>query len=207
MAADLRAALAKHAAANKFSSSFIDGYLTPAFGAKSKSEIDLLVFGCLVDAGAIDPDGPIYDLARALNITPARTRSLILNWQLRTYAREGDLKPAIVAALKKTRYSKDGTLLSFGVENPLLREDIAARLKEKGVFPDASFSKELVKLPVEAFVPSRPMVWPLSDRLQFQAPTARTGCRIRVSGCFFQREDPERRHRMESRRQVSARCC
>ena len=28
----------------------------------------------------------------------------------------------------------------------------SARLKRKGVFPDAAFSKELVKLPVEAFV-------------------------------------------------------
>jgi hypothetical protein len=34
----------------------------------------------------------------------------------------------------------------------LLREDIIARLKRKGVFADASFFKELVKLPAEAFV-------------------------------------------------------
>src|SRR5262249_13449280 len=37
-------------------------------------------------------------------------------------------------------------------ESPLLKEEIAARLKRKGVFPDASFSKELVKLPADAFV-------------------------------------------------------
>jgi hypothetical protein len=110
------------------------------------------VFGCLAEVGAIDPNAPIYDLARALNITPARTRSLVLNWQLRTAVQQGDLRPAIVDALKKTRFTKDGTLLAFGVENPLLREEVAARLKRKGVFPDASFSKELVKLPVEAFV-------------------------------------------------------
>ena len=34
----------------------------------------------------------------------------------------------------------------------MLKEEITARLKRKGVFTDASFSKELVKLPVEAFV-------------------------------------------------------
>jgi len=57
-----------------------------------------------------------------------------------------------VNALKKTRFSKDGTLLAFGVESPLLKEEVAARLKLKGIFPDASFARELVKLSVEAFV-------------------------------------------------------
>jgi hypothetical protein len=94
----------------------------------------------------VDPDAPIYDLARALNITPSRARSLVLNWQLRSTASQADLRQKIVNALKKTRFSKDGTLLTFGVESPLLKEEIAARLKLKGVFPDASFSKELVKL-------------------------------------------------------------
>lgn len=42
--------------------------------------------------------------------------------------------------------------MSFGVESPLRREEIRARLKRRGVFADASFSAELVRLPVEAFV-------------------------------------------------------
>jgi hypothetical protein len=129
-----------------------EAYLSPAFGARSKSEVDLLVFTCLIDAKAIDPEAPIYDLARALNITPGRARNLVLNWQLRSTAAQTDLRQSIVDALKKTRYSKDGTLLTFGVESPLLREEVTARLKRRGVFPDASFSKELVKLPVETFV-------------------------------------------------------
>jgi hypothetical protein len=152
MAGDVRAAVTKQAAASKFASSFVDGYLSPAFGAKSKSEIDLLVFGCLIEAGVIDPNTPIYDIARALNITPARTRSLILNWQLRAASHQADLRPAIANAVKRTHFSKDGTMLAFGIENPLLREDIIARLKRKGVFADTSFQKELVRMPVEAFV-------------------------------------------------------
>lgn len=149
---DIQAALGKPANAQKFASAFVGAYLAPAFGARSKAEIDLLVFTCLVDAKAIEPETPIYELARALNITPARARSLVLNWQLRSTAAQADLRQSIVDALKKTRFSKDGTLLTFGVESPLLKEEIAARLKRKGVFPDASFSKELVKLPVDAFV-------------------------------------------------------
>lgn len=149
---DIKTALANTANAEKFAVTFVEAYLSPAFGARSKTEIDLLVFACLIDAGAIDPGTPVYDLARALNITPARARRLLLNWQLRSTGTHADLRQSIINALKKTRFSKDGTLLTFGVENPLLREEIAARLKRKGVFPDVSFSKELVKLPVEAFV-------------------------------------------------------
>jgi hypothetical protein len=149
MANDIKAALSKPAVAVKFIGSFIDGYLLPAFGARSKTETDLLVFSCLVEARAIDPDGPIFDIARALNITPTRARSLLLDWQLHSSV-PSDLRQAFAKAIKKTRFSKDGTLLTFGVENPLLKEEIVASLKRKGFFADSSFSKEIIRLPVEA---------------------------------------------------------
>ena len=152
MAIDIPSALSKPANALKFCELFFTGYAAPAFGARSKSEIDLLVFTCLIEAKAIDPEAPIYDIARALNITPTKVRSFLFNWQLRTTARDSDLRPALVAALKKTRFNSDGTLLTFGVESPLLKEEITARLKRKGVFSDASFAKEIVRLPVDAFV-------------------------------------------------------
>ncbi|WP_157450277.1 hypothetical protein [Bradyrhizobium sp. ARR65] len=114
MAIDITKALSKSANASTFGTAFVDGYLSPAFGARSKSEIDLLVFSCLIAAGAIDPALPTYEIARALNITQSRVRSLVLNWQLRNTARDSDLRPAVVAALRKTRFSSDGTLLSFG---------------------------------------------------------------------------------------------
>jgi len=152
MAIDIKAALSKPANAAKFTGAFIAAYMSPAFGTRSKTEIDLLVFASLIEAGAIDPEAPEYDIARALNITPTRVRNLILNWQLRSTPAQGDLRGAIVEALKKTRFSNDGRLLTFGVESPLLKEEITARLKRKGVFSDASFSKELVKLPADSFV-------------------------------------------------------
>jgi hypothetical protein len=152
MAFDLSAVLAEPEKADVFARTFLTGYLEPAFGARSKSEIDLLVLTSLIAARIIDPDGPIYDIARGLNITPSRVRNLILNWQLRAASNAGDLGPAIVQALQKTRFSRDGTLLVFGIESPLLREEISARLRRKGIFADASFSKELVRLPVDAFV-------------------------------------------------------
>lgn len=135
--------------ARAFTAKFLPQYLAPAFGARSKSEIDLLVFTCLVEAEILDPNAPIYDIARAFNLTPARVRTLLFNWQLRATL---DVQAAIVQMLRKTRFAKDGTLMTFGVESPLLREEIVARLKQRGVFADASFAKEIVRLPVEAFV-------------------------------------------------------
>lgn len=152
MPVDVRAGLSKPVTALKFAGAFMEGYLSPAFGARSKSEIDLLVFTCLIEAKVIDPATAIYDIARGLNVTPSRVRALLLNWQLRTTKADADLRQGIIEALKKTHFSKDGTLLTFGIESPLLKEEVAARLKRKGVFPDAAFSKELVKLPVEPFV-------------------------------------------------------
>lgn len=90
----------------------------------------------------------MFDVARALNIT----RNLVLNWQLRANSAPTDLRQAFAKAIKKTRFSKDGTLLSFGVENPLLKEEIMASLKRKGFFADTSFSREIMRLPVEALV-------------------------------------------------------
>ena len=77
--ADIRTSILKPAASAAFATMFVDGYLTPAFGARTKSEIDLLVLKCLIAAGTLDPAAPVYDLARALNLTPTRVRSLILN--------------------------------------------------------------------------------------------------------------------------------
>lgn len=152
MTYDVHGVLADPAKSKLFAEKFLSGYMKPAFGARSKTEIDLLVFEALVVAGAIDPEGPIYDLARTFNVPLAKARNLVMNWQLRTAGDEAALKTKLISALSAVRFAKDGTLLTFGVESPLVREDIVARLKRRGVFADASFSRELVRLPVEAFV-------------------------------------------------------
>lgn len=138
--------------AKKFTTYFIEGYLNPAFGARSKPEIDLLVLGALIEADALDPAGPIYDLARALNITPTRARTLIHNWQLRNEEFRQDLSKPLIRALQKTKFSKDGSLLTFGIESPLLREEMFARLKSSGIFADMTFARDIIRMPVKHFV-------------------------------------------------------
>src|ERR1700687_1619349 len=105
---ELMTAITEPEAAQAFATAFVGEYLTPAFGARSKSEIDLLVFTCLIEARALDPAAPIYDIARTFNLTPARVRTLLFNWQLRATAKGFDLKSALVVALRQTRFAKDG---------------------------------------------------------------------------------------------------
>lgn len=114
---DLKGKLANPGVAQKFAAAFAGAYLAPAFGARSKSEIDLLVFTSLVDAGALDATAPTYDIARAFNISPARVRTLVFNWQLRATGQGFDLKAALMEALAKTRFAKDGEYLTFGIES------------------------------------------------------------------------------------------
>jgi hypothetical protein len=114
--------------------------------------MDNLVFKLLVEAGAVDPFVPIYELARRLNITPSKARNLLFQWQLRNAGDEQTLRDQLARSLAKVRFAKDGTLLSFGIESPLLKEELVARLKRLGTFADSSFTRDIVRLPVDQFV-------------------------------------------------------
>ena len=138
--------------ATYFAQHFIQTFASPAFGAISKTEVDNLVFRLLVETGAINPKSQVYEIARDLNVTPAKARNLLFQWQLRAMNDDTTLKDDLVSALQSVRFTKDGDYMSFGVESPLLREELRARLKRLGIYPDASFSSEIVRLSVKHFV-------------------------------------------------------
>ena len=106
----------------------------------------------MVEAKALDPKSQVYEIARDLNVTPAKARNLLFQWQLRSMGNGDKLKDDLVAALKSVRFVKDGDFLSFGVESPLLREELRSRLKRKGVYADASFASDIIKISVKHFV-------------------------------------------------------
>lgn len=128
-----------------FARSFLRSYLVPALGVLPKTEIDLRVFSLLVAAGAIDPNGSIFTLARSLNITPAKARSLIFQYQLR-HVTEADTDKEVLRTVTEARYWKDGSNLAFGVESPLVRAAISAKMRERGVFADVSLSGDILKV-------------------------------------------------------------
>ena len=138
--------------ATLFARKFLEGFATPAFGAISKTEVDNLVFALLVEIGSLDPNSQIYEIARDLNVTPSKARNLLFQWQLRNVADADALKDDLVAALRSVRYTKERDLLAFGIESPILREELRSRLKRMGIYADASFSSEIVRLSVKHFV-------------------------------------------------------
>lgn len=147
--ADSNSAVIKHfsdeATAAHFGRNFVERFITPAFGVLPKGEIELVVFELLVEAKALDPNGPIYPIARALNITPAKAKGLVFKYQLRHVTAE-DTDQAVFKTLVGARFFKDGTNLAFGVESPLVRSAIAAKMKERGVFSDVSISGDILKV-------------------------------------------------------------
>ena len=138
--------------AKDFAREFISVFSFPAFGAISKAEVDNLVFGLLIEAGALKSNSQIYEIARDLNVTPAKARNLLFQWQLRSVDNEDKLDEALKTALTSVRFTSNSGLLTFGVESPLVREELRSRLKSKGIFPDSSFSSDIIKVSVEHFV-------------------------------------------------------
>ncbi|MFN9833756.1 MAG: hypothetical protein ACK534_10730 [Phenylobacterium sp.] len=143
----LREELENQAKGAAFAKAFAEGYFAVAFGTTPKSEIDQLVFDSLVKVGLINPDGAIYDIARMLKVTPAKARSILFQYQLR-HDDAADLDQRVLKTLSQAKFSLDDKRLNFGIESPLIRSVIEARLKAAGVFSDISMSGEILKVPV-----------------------------------------------------------
>lgn len=115
---DLKKHLGRPEIGATFAAAFAERYFAVAFGSTPKSELDQLVFDALIEVEAIDPQGPIYEIARALRITPARARSLLFQHQLRHD--DQDLDQRVLKTLSEAKFSIDDRRLSFGVESPLV---------------------------------------------------------------------------------------
>lgn len=133
----------------EFAKGFAARYFAPALGALPKSEVDQLVFDSLIEVGLIDPDGAIFSMARALNVTPAKARALLFQHQLRQPLDAAALNAQILKAIGGARFSVDDKRLSFGIESPLVRAAVQARMKQVGIFSDISLSGEILKVPLD----------------------------------------------------------
>lgn len=147
---EVRSALCEVAAATAFAKGFADAYFAQALGVLPKTEIDLLVFRLLIDGKVIDPGGSIFEIARALNLTPAKVRNLLFQYQLRCID-DTAIDAMVFQTLGAAKFSVDDKRLSFGIESPLVRATIDGRLKANGVFADISLSGDILKVPLAQF--------------------------------------------------------
>jgi hypothetical protein len=136
----------------KFGESMLRTLREVPFGAVPKSELDLALFRGLIEAGIIDPGAPTFELARTLKITPTRVRSLLYRYRLVMQDGDDNTTAEVVAALAKTRFELTAKSITFGIEDPYIRDSLAADLKVRGVFADSSFNPETVRLSLDAFV-------------------------------------------------------
>jgi hypothetical protein len=142
---DVRDALLDDKVAAEFGRGFINAYAVTAFGSLPKSEIDLEVFSLLVKLDIIEIERASYRIARALNITPAKARNLLFQYQLRNVS-EDEADHQIMIAITTARYWTDGDKLSFGITSPLVKAAVSAKMEERGVFADVSLSGNILRV-------------------------------------------------------------
>ena len=134
---------------------FFEFYTTPAFGARSKSEIDLKVFELLKECGYIDDD--YYNVSRKLKITPTRAKNLILNAKLRAESQPNteEMYNHFLEKIKELGYktdSKNNSIIIFSLPDMLLREYLKFKLRSVGKIWDSSFNSELVRVSIDDFL-------------------------------------------------------
>lgn len=124
---------------------FLGDFLSPAFGAKPKAEIELTVLNLLISIGAIRKNPSSYELASALKITKQKARTIIYNQELRTRTPD-ELDQEIRTLLLNPVIQKRRNGFAMMVESPLVLEHMRAMLQMKGHFTDGSFSPNVVTL-------------------------------------------------------------
>jgi hypothetical protein len=135
-----------------FGESILESLRRVPFGSLPKTELDLTLFRAFIAAGILEVNLPVFEIARRLEITPSRVRGLLYRYRLETQDSDDNVLDDITAALTRTRFEMTADRVVFGIEDPYLRDSLAALLKEHGVFADSSFNPETVSLSLDAFV-------------------------------------------------------
>ena len=127
----------------------LERYLTPAFAALPKNEVELLVLDALEQVGAISADPQLYELVSKLKVTRPKARRLIYDRELR-HSSSADLDAKVKALLKRPLLQKQGELFVLEVENPLVSDHLRDKVQQLGYVSDGSFSPSLIKGGLEA---------------------------------------------------------
>lgn len=128
----------------------LEGYLTPAFGALPKLEVELIILEALVELDAINPEPQSYELVSKLKVTRAKARKLIYERELRRLSKE-DLDAKVKDLLLEPLVDRKGDQFILEVDNPLLSDHLRDTIQKLGYITDGSFSPSLVKLSIRAF--------------------------------------------------------
>ena len=127
----------------------LQSYMSPAFGALPKNEVELVVLNVLEKLNAIDSEPAVYELVSKLKVTRSKACGLIYNRELRRSS-EADLNEKVKTLLKRPIIQKSGDLFVLEVENPLVSDHLRSKVQKLGYVSDGSFSPSIVKLGLDA---------------------------------------------------------
>src|ERR1700710_767993 len=119
--------------AQQFGETMLAALRDVPFGALPKGELDLALFRALIDARIVDPAASNFELARVLKITPTRVRGLVYRYRLLMQDGDENVTVEILDALGKTRFDLTARSITFGIEDPYIRDSLAAELKTRGI--------------------------------------------------------------------------
>jgi hypothetical protein len=137
--------------AKKVLTDILKGYLSPAFGALPKREIDLLLLDALESIGLVDDQPDLYKLMTGLKVTRSKARALLYDRELRRLS-STELDTRMRALLRAPALQKQGDLFVLEIDSPLVADHLRAKVKSLGHASDGSFSPSLVKLGIDAMV-------------------------------------------------------
>jgi hypothetical protein len=121
------------------------GALTPAFGAVTKRELELLIFDALISVGFLSEPPSVYEVMQKLRVTRSRARALLFDRDVRRHG-NNELDELARTALRRPLLQGQGYAVVLDIENPLLADHIRETLRSLGHATDGSFSPSLVRL-------------------------------------------------------------
>jgi hypothetical protein len=129
-----------------FATAFLQGFLKDGFGAASKRSTELHIFHLLDSYGKIG-DLDNTKLSHLLQITETRVKSYRYESKLKFPPQEDKyVERRILWSLAKSEFDGDAKRIKFIVEDPYVRNALAAESKRLGGVPDSSFNREIVSL-------------------------------------------------------------
>lgn len=127
----------------------LEGATSPAFGALTKRELELLILECLVRVGYLSSSPSVYELIQSLKVSRSRARGLLYDRDLRCQTPD-KLDAQAREALSRPLLQGQGYAVALDIDNPVLADYLREKLRQLGHTSDGSFSPSLVRLSDEA---------------------------------------------------------
>lgn len=124
-------------------------FMTPAFGALTKRELELAFVEALVTVGYLQQNPTVYEMIERLRVTRSRARSLVYDRDLRRQDQQ-TLRDLARWALRNPHLQSQGHVVAIDIENPLLADYLRDVVRGLGHASDGSFSPTMIRLSPEA---------------------------------------------------------